>query len=88
MSATHQQPKLHAQNVWKVFRTAGKGQLVVMQDLLPVVHQQVVIDLPRPRSLLETEADVRFARLRKHILTLIRKEARLTMEQETVLNTP
>lgn len=52
------------------------------------IKQQVVIDLPRPRSLLETEADVRFARLRKHILTLIRKEARLTMEQETVLNMP
>lgn len=48
MSATHQQPKLHAQNVWKVFRTAGKGQLVVMQDLSPVVHQNEFVSLVGP----------------------------------------
>lgn len=84
-----------AERTTVLFVTHDVEEAILLSDRVYVmtarpgrIKEQVVIDLPRPRSLLETEADVRFARLRKHILTLIREEARLTMEQETAMNTP
>ncbi len=39
------------------------------------VKTEIIVDLPRPRNLLETESDPRFAALRRQVLTLIREEA-------------
>lgn len=43
---------------------------------------EVTVDLPRPRSLLETESDDRFVKLRRRVLTLIREEAQRSLRQE------
>ena len=39
------------------------------------IKAEIAVDLPRPRNLLETESDPRFAALRRQVLTLIREEA-------------
>jgi NitT/TauT family transport system ATP-binding protein len=39
------------------------------------IKAEIVVDLPRPRSLIETESDARFAALRREVLGLIRAEA-------------
>ncbi len=39
------------------------------------IKAEIMVDLPRPRNLLETESDPRFASLRRQVLTLIREEA-------------
>ena len=39
------------------------------------IKTEITVDLPRPRNLLETESDPRFAALRRQVLTLIREEA-------------
>jgi len=39
------------------------------------IKTEIIVDLPRPRNLLETESDPRFAALRRQVLTLIREEA-------------
>ena len=39
------------------------------------IKTEIVVDLPRPRNLLETESDPRFAALRRQVLMLIREEA-------------
>jgi nitrate ABC transporter ATP-binding subunit len=46
------------------------------------IKAEVVVDLPRPRSLLETESDQRFLELRRRVLTLIREEAQRSLWQE------
>ncbi len=43
------------------------------------IKAEIAIDLPRPRTLLETESDAPFAELRRQVLTLIREEARRAM---------
>ena len=41
------------------------------------IKTEITVDLPRPRNLLETESDPRFAALRRQVLTLIRAEAHI-----------
>ena len=41
------------------------------------IKAEITVDLPRPRNLLETESDPRFAALRRQVLTLIRAEAHI-----------
>ena len=41
------------------------------------IKAEIAVDLPRPRNLLETESDPRFAALRRQVLTLIRAEAHI-----------
>ncbi len=43
------------------------------------IKTEIAVDLPRPRNLLETEIDPRFAALRRQVLTLIREEAQRTV---------
>src|SRR5690606_11006973 len=43
------------------------------------IKTEIAVDLPRPRNLLETEIDPRFAVLRRQVLTLIREEAQRTV---------
>lgn len=78
--------------VWQVERTTvlfvthDVEEAILLSDRIYVmtarpgrVKAEIVVDLPRPRSLLETESDARFTALRRQVLTLIREEARLAM---------
>ncbi len=78
--------------VWQVERTTvlfvthDVEEAIFLSDRIYVmtarpgrIKAEIAIDLPRPRTLLETESDARFAELRRQVLTLIREEARRAM---------
>ncbi len=73
--------------VWQVERTTvlfvthDVEEAIFLSDRIYVmtarpgrIKAEIAIDLPRPRTLLETESDARFAELRRQVLTLIREE--------------
>ncbi|MCS6828465.1 MAG: ABC transporter ATP-binding protein [Caldilinea sp.] len=75
-------------NVWQTHRTTvlfithDVEEALLLSDRIYVmtarpgrIKAEVVVDLPRPRNLLDTESDPRFAALRRQVLTLIREEA-------------
>ncbi|HHY54563.1 MAG TPA: ABC transporter ATP-binding protein [Chloroflexi bacterium] len=75
-------------NVWQTHRTTvlfvthDVEEAILLSDRIYVmtarpgrIKTEITVDLPRPRHLLETESDPRFAALRRQVLTLIRAEA-------------
>lgn len=75
-------------SVWQVERTTvlfvthAVEEAILLSDRIYVMtarpgrsKAEVAVDLPRPRSLLETESDERFVQLRHHVLGLICTEA-------------
>ena len=75
--------------VWQAHRTTvlfvthDVEEAILLSDRIYVmtarpgrIKREVRVDLPRPRNLLETESDPRFAALRREVLGLIREEAR------------
>ncbi|MFO7633351.1 MAG: ABC transporter ATP-binding protein [Caldilinea sp.] len=75
-------------NVWQTHRTTvlfithDVEEAILLSDRIYVmtarpgrIKAEIAVDLPRPRNLLETESDPRFAALRRQMLTLIREEA-------------
>ena len=75
--------------VWQTHRTTvlfvthDVEEAILLSDRIYVmtarpgrIKREVQVDLPRPRNLLETESDPRFAALRREVLGLIREEAR------------
>jgi len=75
-----------AERTTVLFVTHDVEEAILLSDRIYVmtarpgrIKAEIAIDLPRPRSLLETESDVRFAELRRQVLTLIREEARRAM---------
>lgn len=74
--------------VWQTHRTTvlfithDVEEAILLSDRIYVmtarpgrIKTELIVDLPRPRNLLETESDPRFAALRRQVLTLIREEA-------------
>jgi NitT/TauT family transport system ATP-binding protein len=75
--------------VWQAHRTTvlfvthDVEEAILLSDRIYVmtarpgrVRCELGVDLPRPRNLLETESDPRFAELRRRVLGLIREEAK------------
>ncbi len=78
-------------NVWEqeritvLFVTHDVEEALLLSDRIYVmtarpgrIKAEVVVDLPRPRSLVETEASPRFVQLRRQVLEMIRQEAQLS----------
>jgi NitT/TauT family transport system ATP-binding protein len=76
--------------VWQAHRTTvlfvthDVEEAILLSDRIYVmtarpgrIKCEVKVDLPRPRKLLETESDPRFAALRREVLGLIREEAQV-----------
>lgn len=74
--------------VWQTHRTTvlfvthDVEEAILLSDRVYVmtsrpgrIKTEIIVELPRPRNLLETESDPRFAALRRQVLTLIREEA-------------
>ena len=71
-----------AQRTTVLFVTHDVEEAILLSDRIYVmtarpgrIKAEIAVDLPRPRSLLETESDERFVRLRRQVLGLIREEA-------------
>lgn len=62
-------------------RTTSKEALLLSDRIYVMtarpgrIKAEIIVDLLRPRNLLDTESDPRFAALRRQVLTLIREEA-------------
>ncbi|MFN3979134.1 MAG: ABC transporter ATP-binding protein [Caldilinea sp.] len=83
-------------NVWQAHRTTvlfithDVEEALLLSDRIYVmtarpgrIKAEIAVDLPRPRNLLETESDPRFAALRRQVLTLIREEAQRSVSTPT-----
>lgn len=73
-----------AQRTTVLFVTHDVEEAILLSDRIYVmtarpgrIKREVQVDLPRPRNLLETESDPRFAQLRKQVLGLIREEVQV-----------
>ncbi len=71
-----------------LFVTHDVEEAILLSDRIYVmtarpgrIKAEVVIDLPRPRSLLDTESSSRFVDLRHDILGMIREEAQISFQQ-------
>ena len=75
--------------VWQAHRTTvlfvthDVEEAILLSDRIYVmtarpgrIKCEIRVDLPRPRNLLDTEVDPRFAQLRREVLALIREEVR------------
>jgi ABC-type nitrate/sulfonate/bicarbonate transport system ATPase subunit len=78
--------------VWQVDRTTvlfithDVEEAILLSDRIYVmtarpgqIKDEIVVDLPRPRGLLETEGNIRFTELRRQVLSLIHSEAQRAM---------
>jgi nitrate ABC transporter ATP-binding subunit len=74
--------------VWQAHRTTvlfvthDVEEAILLSDRIYVmtarpgkIKAEIAVEIPRPRSLLDTEGDPRFVQLRRQVLTLIREEA-------------
>ncbi len=71
-----------AERTTVLFVTHDVEEAILLSDRIYVmtprpgrIKAEIVVDLPRPRTLLETESDARFVALRRQVLGLIRNEA-------------
>ena len=75
--------------VWQAHRTTvlfvthDVEEAILLSDRIYVmtarpgkIKCEIRVDLPRPRNLLDTEVDPRFAALRREVLALIREEVK------------
>ena len=69
-----------------LFITHDVEEAILLSDRIYVmtarpgqIKEEVVVDLPRPRGLLETEGNARFTELRRQVLSLIHSEAQRAM---------
>ena len=76
-------------NIWQADRTTvlfvthDVEEAILLSDRIYVmtarpgrIKAEIVVDLPRPRAFMETEADERFVKLRKQVLSLIHSEVK------------
>ena len=76
-------------NIWQadrttvLFVTPDVEEAILLSDRIYVmtarpgrIKAEIVVDLPRPRAFMETEADERFVKLRKQVLSLIHSEVK------------
>lgn len=81
--------------VWEVERTTvlfvthDVEEAILLSDRIYVmtarpglIKAEITVNLPRPRSVFETEGDPNFTALRRHIFELIREEAKISLIQE------
>lgn len=74
----------HQEQTTVLFVTHDVEEAILLSDRIYVmtarpgqIKAEIVVDLPRPRSLLETEALPRFVELRRQILALLRAEVQI-----------
>jgi ABC-type nitrate/sulfonate/bicarbonate transport system ATPase subunit len=73
-----------ADRISVLFVTHDVEEAILLSDRIYVmtarpgrIKAEIAVDLPRPRSLIETESDARFTALRRQVLALIREETPL-----------